>query len=154
MKKEQKVKQVIVFRQDLIKGKNAITKGKIATQVAHASLGAVLSMMDKTHTYVSSHEKEECDLESTEYKVIFEPQSILDKWLNGIFTKICLSIENDDALKNLYYRIKEERADIPCVLITDYGKAFNNVPTNTCVGIGPFWSDDIDIFTKNLKLMR
>ena len=36
------VKQVIVFRKDLLKGEHAVRKGKIAAQVAHASLCALL----------------------------------------------------------------------------------------------------------------
>ena len=153
--KEREVKQVIVFRNDLVKGKDAINKGKIAGQVAHASLGALLQMMTKTPTYNTSHEHDEAVLESIEYKVSFTPGSVLDKWLHGIFTKVCLKIEDDDALQNLYHLIKEERPDIPCVLITDCGKtAFNGVPTNTCIGIGPYWSDEIDVFTRELKLLR
>lgn len=152
---EREVKQVIVFRNDLIKGKDAINKGKIAGQVAHASLGAFLSIMSKTPIYKMKEDDEECELEGHEYKISFRANSILDKWLNGIFTKICLAIEDDVALVQLYQKIKQERPDIPCVLITDCGKtAFNNVPTNTCIGIGPFWADEIDVFTKDLKLMR
>ena len=35
-------KQVIVFRKDLLKGLNAIRKGKFGAQVAHASLSSLL----------------------------------------------------------------------------------------------------------------
>ena len=150
---ERTVKQVIVFRKDLIKGEKAVRKGKLMAQASHASLGAVLSMMERISHY-NTDESEEATLEKIEYKISFEPNSILDKWLNGIFTKICLGVNNDDELVALYNNIKEARPDIPCVLITDRGLTeFNGVPTNTCIGIGPFWSDEIDVFTKELKLI-
>ena len=119
-------------------------KGKLVAQGSHGSLGALLTMFNK----------EEVD-GKVRYTVDFEKDSILDKWLNGIFTKICLMVENDEELVALYERIKQERPDIPCVLITDCGLTeFNSVPTNTCVGIGPYWSDEIDVFTKELKLFQ
>jgi len=38
-------------------------------------------------------------------------------------------------------------------LITDNGTTeFNSVPTNTCIAIGPDYSDKIDMITKHLKL--
>ena len=69
------------------------------------------------------------------------------------------AIETDDVTKavnylSVYETIKKERPDIPCVLITDRGLTeFNGIPTNTCIGIGPFWSKDIDVYTKHLKLL-
>ena len=42
--KDRAVKQVIVFRKDLLKGDHAIRKGKFAAQVAHGSLGALLKL--------------------------------------------------------------------------------------------------------------
>ena len=139
------VKQVIVFRKDLIKGEHAVRKGKIAAQVAHASIGALLkwAKMDFMSTDMGK-----------EYLIefCFDENSILDKWLNGIFTKICVCVENDEELVALYNRITNE-SDIPCVLITDAGNTeFHGVPTHTCIGIGPYWSEDIDKFTKDLQL--
>lgn len=152
--KERSVKQVIVFRKDLLKGQNAIRKGKFAAQCCHASLGAVLSMMEKKASYQTVKDSDECILENTTYQVTFEPNSILDKWLNGIFTKICLCVENEEELIKLYSIIKETNPKIPCVLITDAGLTeFHGQATNTCIGIGPFWSDEIDEFTKELKLL-
>ena len=63
-----------------------------------------------------------------------------------IFTKICLCVEDEKELLKLYNKVKKERPDIPCELITDCGLTeFNGVPTNTCIGIGPFWNEDIDL---------
>ncbi len=138
------VKQVIVFRKDLLKGEHAIRKGKFAAQCCHASLGALLKLATRNdNKYLNAH------------SILFEfkTNSILDQWLNGIFTKICLYVENDNELVTLYNKITNE-SDIPCVLITDAGNTeFHGVPTHTCIGIGPYWSDDIDEYTKDLKLL-
>lgn len=136
---DKNVKQVLIIRKDL-----KMPKGKIASQAAHASLGALLKFFDKK-SYPDDRYK---------YEVEFDENSILDKWLNGIFTKICLSVDSEDELVSLYENVKKERPDIPIVLIEDCGlTCFNGVKTKTCVGIGPFWGDDIDIFTKHLKLL-
>ena len=138
------VKQVIVFRHDLLK---SLRKGKIAAQVAHASLGALLTMFNK----------EKCvdDYDNTDKYihcyVNIQPNDILDKWLNGIFTKVCLYVENEEELLALYEKVKE--AKLPCALITDAGNTeFHGVPTVTCLGIGPWWSKYLDEFTGDLKL--
>lgn len=140
---EREVKQIIVFRKDLLKGEKSIRKGKLGAQVAHASVGSLLQLSTK-----------ETSGEHSTIKFEIEKGDVLDKWLNGIFTKICLSVENDKELVELFDRIKSEAPHLPCVLITDCGKTeFNGVPTNTCIGIGPYWSDEIDKFTRDLKLL-
>ena len=140
MNEDRKVKQVIVFRKDLVNGeKFSISLGKVGAQCAHASTAALLNLFNKS---------------DNKYNLDFEPNGYLDKWLNGIFTKIVVGIDNEAKLLNLYEKIKSERPDIPCALITDCGiTEFDGVPTNTCIGIGPFWSDEIDVFTKRLRLL-
>jgi PTH2 family peptidyl-tRNA hydrolase len=140
------VKQVIVFRKDLIKGEHAVRKGKIAAQVAHASLGALLKFA-KRYTIEKENEPNEHYIEFG-----FYDNSILDKWLNGIFTKICVTVDNEEELLKLYNKIKDDCL-IPVALITDAGNTeFHGVPTNTCIGIGPWWSEEIDEYTKDLPL--
>jgi len=145
MNEERNTKQVIVFRKDLLKGEHSIRKGKVAAQVAHASLGALLNWASRSHIPTKTGYRGSIEF-------YFDNDSILDKWLNGIFTKICVMVDNEEELLKLYNKIKNE-SNIPCVLITDAGNTeFHGVPTNTCIGIGPWWSDEIDVFTKNLKL--
>lgn len=139
--KQRKVKQVIVYRKDLIKNHRI---GKFGAQCCHASLGALLKMFNKTK-YPDDR---------TKYCVEFEDDSILDKWLNGIFTKVVLYVDNEEELIKLYEDVTNGNKDIPCVLIEDNGLTeFHGVKTKTCVGIGPFWSDEIDVFTSKLKLL-
>ena len=144
------VKQVIVFRKDLLKGDKSIRKGKFAAQCAHASTSAVLSLFHTEDIYSLNDEKtigKVFSLNSFEKTPFYQ-------WINGYYTKICLSVENEEELIELYNKIKENNPQIPCVLIEDAGLTeFNGVPTKTCIGIGPYWSDEIDVFTKNLKLL-
>lgn len=141
---DKKVKQVIVFRHDLLKN---LRKGKIAAQVAHASLGALLTLAHRaehTNGFLSTDK-----YETIEFK--FNKDSVLDKWLNGIFTKICLYVNNEEELLELYEKAKS--VNLPCALITDAGNTeFHGVKTNTCLGIGPWYSDEIDKITGDLKL--
>ena len=147
-------KQVIVFRKDLLKGPNAIRKGKFGAQVAHASLGALL-------TCFSVHKEElikfgTIDVEpgqiQYEYNLTFDKDSVLDDWLNGKFTKIVVSVDSDEELIALNKALDETY--IPHALITDAGLTeFHGVPTNTCLGIGPYIYEEIDKFTGNLPLL-
>lgn len=130
------VKQVIVIRKDL-----KMRKGKMVAQGAHASLGSLLNFFNK---------KEESG--KIEYNVQFDKGSILDSWLNGIFTKICVSVDSEEELD----KIKEQcdALGIPCALITDCGLTeFHGVPTKTCLGIGPWYTEDIDKITGKLPLL-
>lgn len=141
---DRKVKQVIVFRHDLLKN---LRKGKIAAQVAHASLGALLKLahrQEHTNGFLYTDKWETIEF-------MIEKNSVLDKWLNGIFTKICLYVENEEELLEIYNKAKEY--ELPCSLITDVGNTeFHGIKTNTCVGIGPWYSDEIDKITGDLKL--
>lgn len=141
---ERDVKQVIVV--DKSKQMNV---GKIVAQGSHASLGALLTMFNKK-TYLD---------ERTKYEVTFNEGSILDKWLNGIFTKVCLGVNSESEMLEIYTNViqynETAKEKIPIVLIEDCGKTcFHGEKTKTCLGIGPFWSDVIDEFTGHLKLFR
>ena len=143
--KDRHVKQVIVIRKDL-----NMRKGKMIAQGSHASLGAILSLFKKTNIW----EEGVFPSVGTTYECSFEHNSYLDKWLNGVFTKICLYVESEKELIDLYNKIKKENSNIPIVMIEDCGLTeFNGKLTKTCIGIGPYWSDEIDVFTKDLKLL-
>ena len=131
------VKQVIVMRKDL-----GMRKGKMIAQGAHASVGALLSMFDEYKTKNGF----------TFYEVGFFKDSVLDEWLYGIFTKICVGVNSEAELLDIYDKVKE--TNLPVKLITDCGLTeFHNEPTNTCLCIGPAKSEDIDRFTGHLSLL-
>lgn len=138
------VKQVIVFRHDLLKGNNTIRKGKFAAQCCHASINSFLKLFSIVN-YPDDR---------TKYTLSFTKDSIVDAWLNGIFTKVVVYVDDEKELIDLYNKITTESPDIPCTLVEDVGKTeFHGENTITCLGIGPYWSDEIDKFTKNLPLL-
>ena len=132
------VKQVIVMRRDL-----NMRKGKLVAQGAHASVGAFLKLFNQCGT----------DGGGTMLSLEYDSQSFLSAWLDGTFAKICLYVDSEAALVNLYRKVKEQAPQIPVDLVRDAGLTeFHGVPTLTCLAIGPYWAEDIDVFTGDLKL--
>lgn len=131
------VKQVIIVRKDL-----NMRKGKLAAQVAHASLASILRYTDT---------EEDSDV-GTMWSFYAPHGSPLHKWLTGPFKKIVVSV---DSLKELL-EIQEKAFDrgIPTCIIEDAGYTeFHGVPTITAMSVGPDWSMDIDEITGHLKLL-
>ncbi len=125
-------KQVIVIRKDL-----KMRKGKMAAQAAHASMKAVL---DYGHW----------DSAST-MKIIGMPKPMTE-WLNGSFTKICVSVDSEEELVEIFNKAKSK--NMPCSLITDSGRTeFGGIPTKTAVAVGPYYSDIVNQITGKLKLL-
>lgn len=119
------VKQVILVRKDL-----KMRRGKEIAQSCHASLGVIYSIEQKEQR---------------------EEQLYYFLWKKHSFTKITLVVNSEEELVDAYN--KAIAKDIPASLITDSGRTeFKGVPTKTCVGIGPFWSHEIDTITKHLTL--
>ena len=137
------VKQVIVMRKDL-----GMRKGKMIAQGSHASLGSLLKMAHRekhTNGFLSTDVW-------TRIEFDFPADSVLDKWLNGVFTKVCVYVESEQDLEEI--KAKCEAAGIPNSLILDAGLTeFHGVPTKTCLGIGPWWSSEIDKITGSLPLL-
>jgi PTH2 family peptidyl-tRNA hydrolase len=125
-------KQVIVLRKDL-----NMRKGKMIAQGAHASMATVLNSMFKNG-------------DSWELKLL--PDEAMSDWLMGKFTKICVSVESEEELMEIYQSALD--AGLRAAIITDAGLTeFNGVPTKTAVCIGPNWAKEIDTVTKHLKLL-
>ena len=109
------VKQVILVRKDL-----KMSAGKIGAQVAHASMKVLIEGMNRIVTSGGEVER------NMRYKV----GSPMDAWLSYRFTKVCLRVDSEEELLDLYNKAKEEL--IHCSLVTDAGlTVFNGVPTNT-----------------------
>jgi len=118
-KRMKEVKQVIIVRNDLKMG-----KGKIAAQVAHASL------------------------ESAE-KV---GKRILNEWKSQGHKKVVLKIDSLEELKKI--KKKCDKLKIKNALIKDAGRTQLKPGTVTCLGIGPDYSSKIDKITGKLKLLE
>lgn len=142
-------KQVIILRKDL-----NMRDGKMVAQGAHASLACILNLSKKSEI-IEYTQTENYGFIPTQKKFIefqFEKGSPIDIWLNDIFTKVTLSVDNEEELLAIYKKAK--RKGLNTVLITDAGLTeFNGIPTNTVVGIGPHWAEDIDQITGHLKLL-
>jgi PTH2 family peptidyl-tRNA hydrolase len=133
-------KQVIVMRRDLKNTKGEkVRAGKLMAQAAHASLKAIFDIMGE-----NDEENQMC--------LNYKPKSALRNWIEGRFTKICVSVNSEKELLEVYQKAKDE--GLICSLITDAGLTeFAGIPTKTCCAIGPEWSDDIDKITGHLSLL-
>lgn len=112
------MKQVILVRDDL-----KLPKGKLAAQVAHASLDAALRTDKK----------------------------LVKRWHDFGQKKVVLKVNDLDELKQL--KEKAERLGLVTAMITDAGHTTVEPGTITCVGIGPDDEVKIDQVTGHLKMM-
>jgi PTH2 family peptidyl-tRNA hydrolase len=111
-------KQVIVVRRDL-----KLDKGKLAVQVAHASLEA--------YRESSPGLRREWE-ESGEKKVVVRVESLREM---------------------LELHKKARRLGLPCSLVRDAGKTQVRPGTITALGIGPCRDEDLDRVTGKLKIL-
>ena len=115
------MKQAIVVRSDLKMG-----KGKVAAQVAHASLSAAeLARLRKPGWY--------------------------EGWKEGGQAKIVLKIESEELLMDLFQKAKS--AGLPASLVEDRGLTQVEPGTVTCLAVGPGPEAEIDGVTGKLKLL-
>lgn len=110
------LKQVIIVREDL-----KMPKGKLAAQVAHASVEAMLKAK----------------------KEIFEA------WKKQGYKKIVLKVEDKKELMQFLRHAKREKLAVS--LVRDAGRTVLLPGTITCLGIGPDYEDKIDKVTGELK---
>ncbi len=111
-------KQVVVVRKDL-----RLDKGKLAVQVAHASLNA--------------YNKSDPDVKR--------------EWEDTGGKKVVLRVDGLRELIALHKKAKELK--LPCSLIKDAGKTHIPPGTVTALGIGPCRDDELDMVTGNLKML-
>ena len=124
---------MIVVRKDL-----NMRKGKMVAQGAHASLKAILDLMIPL------------PLEG-ELTLYLEEHPIVKDWMQGLYTKICVSVDSEQELLEVYQKAKD--AGLICSLIRDAGLTEFNEPTLTCCAIGPAYDEDLKPITGNLKLL-
>jgi PTH2 family peptidyl-tRNA hydrolase len=115
------MKQAIVVRTDLKMG-----KGKVAAQVAHASLSAAEAAQQRKPSWYSG-------------------------WKNEGQAKIVLRVDSEEALRELHRKAKS--AGLPVSLIEDRGLTQLEPGATTCMGIGPAPDSDVDAITGKLKLL-
>jgi peptidyl-tRNA hydrolase len=100
-----------------------LPRGKLAAQVAHASVAALLEA----------------------------PADARRAWLEDGMPKVVLRGESEQELRAL--EAAAERAGLPNALITDAGHTVVAAGTVTCLGLGPAPIEAIDALTGELKLV-
>jgi PTH2 family peptidyl-tRNA hydrolase len=139
-------KQILVMRKDLRNSKGEkIRTGKYCSQASHASVKAILDLMNHTEISIDGT----THLSSLDIK----KGSALEDWLfNGMFTKITVCVSSEAELLEVYDKAKDK--GLICSLITDAGLTeFNGVPTLTCCAVGPAWDSEIGEITGKLSLL-
>ncbi|MBV1911839.1 MAG: peptidyl-tRNA hydrolase Pth2 [Kangiellaceae bacterium] len=112
------MKQVIVVNEAL-----KLPRGKLAAQVAHASVASLMS----TNSSQQKH------------------------WISAGMPKVVLAGSTEQEIMELHH--KAETVNLPTHLIRDAGKTVVAPGTITCVGIGPASKQEIDKLTGHLKLL-
>ncbi len=137
-------KQVIVIRTKYPDGKGGtrtLRRGKEIAQCSHASMSFL------TRPYQAYLQR------FWLWRWLFRPNLTLGAidWLKSGFTKICVQVDSEDQLLDIYERAKQ--AGLESHIVMDSGKTeFGGIPTYTAVAIGPNYSGEIDKITGNLKL--
>ncbi|MGC9009284.1 MAG: peptidyl-tRNA hydrolase Pth2 [Sulfolobales archaeon] len=123
MSLEEEYKQTIIVRSDL-----KMSPGKLAVQVAHASVDAVLKSLDNDKW-----------------------RKWLNEWIVQGMKKVVVKVDNERKLLDLYEKCLS--LEIPCSLIRDAGRTELEPGTLTAVGVGPAPSKIIDKISGNLPLL-
>lgn len=115
------MKQAVVVRTDI-----KMSKGKLAAQVAHASVIAAFESYSK-------------------YREWFE------EWWRTGQKKVVLKVNSENELIELYERAL--RVGLPASLVADAGLTELPPGTKTAIAIGPAPDDKVDAVTGHLKLL-
>ena len=111
-------KQAILVRQDL-----KLPRGKMAVQVAHASIEAMMNAK----------------------------KTVVNKWMREGMGKVVLRVSNLRELKK--YVNKAAELGIATCIIRDAGRTVVKPGTITCAGLGPDKTEKVDKIVSGLKLV-
>ena len=128
-------------------------KGKMVAQGAHASMKVILDRMTNSPNFKYLQGEEQWEMDGILNKSLkIEAGTALHDWIEGLFTKICVTVDSEQELEEIYQKAIEQ--NVPCAMIVDAGLTeFGGVPTKTCCAIGPAWSEEVDRITGHLKLL-
>jgi len=150
---QDKVIQTIVMRAkfpDKDGNMRKLRLGKYCSQAAHASISFLSNKLKNTQSvkieYIGKNGYTVEDASIPE--VLSEEEQM---WIDNQFTKICLCVDTEEELLDVYSRAKN--ANLTVYLIQDAGHTeFNGEETFTCLAIGPHYKSKIDPITENLRL--
>lgn len=128
-------KQVIVVRRDL-----GMSPGKLAAQVAHASIGALFDNSIRWDNDNGTHGWQCVELTAE-----------IDEWFHGSQVKIVVGVDSEKELLEIYE--KAQNLSLPRHIVKDEGRTELGKPTYTCVGVGPADPEKINEITGKLKLL-
>lgn len=114
-------KQVIVIRKDL-----KMSKGKLAAQACHASIGSYRKAMKSN-------------------------PSKTKEWLHQGGKKVILWAKDKEELKTIK---KDASSKIPAKEIIDSGYTELEPGTKTAIGLGPWEEEELDKYTGKLKAVK
>jgi len=139
------IKQVICVRHDL-----GMRRGKQIAQAAHASMAFITRRIQQN----VDGERLPNQFQSSS-NFVYDYMGITDvqkEWLETSFAKVTVRVNSEEELLDVYEKAKESGLEVH--LVTDSGRTeFHGVPTNTCIAIGPDFSELIDPITGDLKLL-
>jgi PTH2 family peptidyl-tRNA hydrolase len=131
MKENDRIKQTIIIRKDL-----NMSKGKMVTQGAHASIAFLTNKMKD-------------NLSNPEALWWVNLSQAEKEWVYGTFFKVCVGVDSEKELLDIGYNAVMLGLSVKYIEETT---GFDK-PTVTCLAIGPDYSSKIDPVTKHLKLL-
>lgn len=155
-------KQILIWRNDLRNTSGQkVRSGKMAAQLAHASLKTLLDLgkIERDYSYDDENDLIDASLVIPLYRRQFNfngkpdinHQAAID-WIEGQFTKVVVYVNSEAELIEIINKAKE--AGLITSLIVDNGLTeFGNVPTMTCGAIGPAYPDQLKEITGHLPLL-
>jgi PTH2 family peptidyl-tRNA hydrolase len=136
---EENTKQVLIWRNDL-----KVRKGKIASQISHASMSFLTKNLNISQTINSNG-----DLVFITGLTLSDE---IDHWLKNSFRKICVYVNSEEELVALHQKALD--SGLISYIIEDNGATeFNGVKTITALAIGPHFDSKFIGITDHLPLL-
>lgn len=131
-------KQIIVMRKDL-----NMRRGKQIAQGSHASMAFITKNFSISQTI--DPQGDPCFFAC----IAFTEE--VNHWLANSFRKICVYVNSEEELQEVHQKALDN--GLISHLIIDNGKTeFHNIPTATCLAVGPAWDYKFTGITDHLPL--
>lgn len=131
-----------------------MSAGKLAVQVSHASMAFITNRLRES--IVSNLDEDGKEYYMCSLKI---EKDLMDKWIGGIFTKVCMEAKNDNAMNKVVKHLEENgfKEGVDFYKIVDVGTTeFNGTPHWTAIGLVPMDSnrEDLKKALKGLQLFK
>lgn len=137
-------KQVIVIRKDL-----KMRRGKEISQGSHSSMAFITKQLQKEIEEQSKSIQTLIYRERTPFNIELTTEEI--HWLQNSFTKVCVYVNSEEELIDVFNKAKESGLTVHEVIdngLTEFG----GVKTRTCVAVGPHEESKFIGITDHLSL--